>query len=408
MHRRMNRIRQKFSGQAPIYVMGMGHGAIHWTAGVFYMLLPFIAKTFNLSYAQAGFAVSTFHLAATLTNFVSGPTIDITGRMGAAQVISLLVSIVALALFPFAYMFPLLLVLVVAMAMANNFWHPAAISFLSLRYPGERGYALSIHALGANGGDAAAPVVVGTMLLTMSWQTGAAVSAVPVIFVAALVAWLAWRERSRAKRGTAKPASDGLAIADYLQEVGKALKDRAVLILALMAGLRTMTQNGLMAFLPLYLIDDLQVGAVFTGLILSTMQGLGMASAPLGGILSDKKGRKPVVLVFLSLAAVATFVLTFLTTGMGFLIGAGALGFAIFAVRPVIHSWMMDITPPRLGASATSLLFGVQSGLSVLAPTIAGIIADRFGLGATLYLFAAFCAAAVVTTLAIPHRKPVP
>jgi MFS family permease len=316
-----------------------------------------------------------------------------------------LVSLATLALFPFAYVFPLLLILVVAMAMANNFWHPAAISFLSLRYPRERGYALSIHALGANGGDAAAPVIVGTMLLTMSWQTGAAVSALPVIIVAAIVAWLAWRERNNAKRGVAKPASDGLAIADYLKEVGKALKDRAVLTLALMAGLRTMTQNGLMAFLPLYLIDDLQVGVVFAGLILSTMQGLGMASAPLGGIISDRKGRKPVVLIFLSLAAIATFALTFLTTGMSFLIGAGALGFAIFAVRPVIHSWMLDITPPQLGASATSLLFGVQSGLSVLAPTVAGIIADRYGLGATLYLFAAFCAAAVITTIVIPARK---
>ncbi len=398
------RISGKIADQAPMFAIGLGHGAIHWTAGVFYMLLPFIANSFDLTYAQAGVAVSVFHLAATLTNFASGPTIDITGRLGAAQVIALLVSAATLALFPVADAFPLLLLLVVAMAMANNFWHPAAISYLSLRYPSRRGYALSIHALGANGGDAAAPIAVGILLLSFSWPVGAAVSAIPVLFVAGIVATLAWRDRAAAPKqaGTAK---NGLAVGEYLREVAGALKNRSVLSLAFMAGLRTMTQNGLMAFLPLYLIDDQLVGTVFAGLVLSVMQGAGMASAPIGGIMSDRKGRKPVTLVCLALAACLTLLLAFLPGGLPFLLGAAALGFAIFAARPVIHSWMMDITPPKLGASATSLLFGVQSGLSVLAPLAAGIVADQWGLGATLYLFAAFCTAAALATIFIPARK---
>ena len=50
-----------------------------------------------------------------------------------------------------------LLPLVFLIGGTNNLWHPAAISYLSRRFPRQRGYALSIHALGANSGDALAP-----------------------------------------------------------------------------------------------------------------------------------------------------------------------------------------------------------------------------------------------------------
>ena len=64
------------------------------------------------------------------------------------------------------------------------------------------------------------------------------------------------------------------------------------------------------------------------------------------------------------------------------------LGFALYAVRPVVHSWLMDMTPPELGGSATSLMFGAQTGLSILAPVLGGIIADASGLTTTFYALA--------------------
>ena len=48
--------------QGPVILAGVGHGAIHWTAAVFYLLLPFIANSFGLSYTEAGVLVSLFHL----------------------------------------------------------------------------------------------------------------------------------------------------------------------------------------------------------------------------------------------------------------------------------------------------------------------------------------------------------
>ncbi len=395
--------RLPFHEHVPIYLIGMGHGAIHWTAGVFYLLLPFIAETFGLSYAQAGLAVSVFHVATTTTNFVSGPAVDILGRRGGVQVGALLISVTALALFPFASAFAILLALVVAMAMANNIWHPAAISYLSLRYPERRGYALSVHALGANAGDAAAPLAVGLLLTGMTWSTGAAVSALPVLAVAGAVGWLAWRDRRLSEDGDR--GGSGVDLKTYLRQVIAALRNRSVLTLALMAGLRTVAQNGLMTFLPFFLRDVLGAGPALIGISLSAFQGAGIAGAPVGGVASDRKGRKPVVLAGLAVSSVLIFILPFLPSGLPFIAGAVALGFALFAVRPVIHSWMMDMTPRDLGGSATSLLFGVQGGLSTITPVLAGLVADQYGLTATMLMFAVFCLLAALTALAIPNMS---
>ncbi|MGY9060891.1 MAG: MFS transporter, partial [Rhodospirillales bacterium] len=82
---------------------------------------------------------------------------------------------------------------------------------------------------------------------------------------------------------------------------------------------------------------------------------------------------------------------------------AGVLGFALFAVRPVIHSWMMDLTPKKMGGSATSLLFGVQAGLSASVPIVGGLIADQWGLPVVFYILAVFGLAALVMTFLLPN-----
>jgi MFS family permease len=81
------------------------------------------------------------------------------------------------------------------------------------------------------------------------------------------------------------------------------------------------------------------------------------------------------------------------------------LGFALFAVRPVVHSWMMDLAPPGLSGSATSLMFGTQALLSAVVPPIGGIIADTHGLTAVFYLLAASMLVANFLVYLLPHQE---
>ena len=395
--------------QGPAVLVGMGHGATHWVMGTFYLLLPFIAKALHLSYTEAGLLVSTVHISSFATNIFSGALVDVTGRRVPILVASLTVGALALASFGMADGVLGLLPLVVLIGCTNNMWHPAAISYISRRFPQQRGYALSIHALGANSGDALAPMAVGAALVWLTWSQAATAACVPTLAVALLL-FLALPRQSNSERAQSS-AGEGMDLATYFKGLTTLLCDRAVLSLCLVAALRTMTQAGLLAFLPLYLANGLGAGPVMLGLALAAMQSAGVVAAPVAGAWSDRVGRRPIVLAGLTASTVVIVVLMFLGHLATFVVGIAGLGFVLFAVRPVIHSWMMDLTPANLGGSATSLMFGSQAMLATAAPIIGGMIADGWGLGAVFYFLAGGLLAANLALVLLPlaprKRDPV-
>ena len=184
-------------------MVSLGHGTTHWVAAFFYLLLPFIGPDLGLSYTDTGFLVSVFHLSSLAANLGSGLAVDISGRRILFQIISLCVGGAALLAFGFTDHFVVLASLVALLGASNNLWHPPAIAYLSERYPKNRGYALSIHALCANLGDTLAPPVAGALLTILTWQQTAFTSAFPVflvVLVLALTLFIKIEKQSGTKR----------------------------------------------------------------------------------------------------------------------------------------------------------------------------------------------------------------
>jgi len=383
-------------------LVSLGHGATHWVAATFYILLPAIGSAFELNYSEIGLLVTAFHASAVAANFGSGALVDLAGRRVVFQVLALVVGGLALAGFAVVGSAVALALLVAVIGATNNLWHPAAISYLSARLPARRGYALSMHALGANLGDAVAPLAAGALLVALSWRGTAAVNALPAFAAAlALAATLLPVER-----GAGSAGRRGLSGREYLAGLAAMARDRAMLGLCLMSGFRAMTQTGLLTFLPLYVAHVVGLGPLWVGLTLSVMQVGGLIAGPLAGAWSDRVGRRPVVLAGLALTTAMLLGLSLVGSGALFVAGVAVLGFALYAVRPVVHSWAMDLTPPALGGSATSMLFGVQAILAALAPLIGGMIADRWGLDAVFYFLALTVFIANVMVFALPRDRP--
>ena len=256
------------SDQPPVMLVGLGHSGIHWIMGTFYLLLPFIAEDLGLSYSETGFLVTFFFASASIANLGSGPLVDVTGRRVLFQVVALLMG--AMALFgiggPGHYL--VLIGLMVVMGVANNLWHPAAISFLSQRFPANRGYSLSIHTLGANLGEAVAPAVAGGLLLWFSWRETAMVATLPVVAIAVLIALTL----KAAPRGDEPKARQAIRMGEYLSGLRELFRNKTVIGLSLMAAFRATTQNGVLVFLPLYLANVLEFGPLWIGATLTAQQ----------------------------------------------------------------------------------------------------------------------------------------
>ena len=196
----------------------------------------------------------------------------------------------------------------------------------------------------------------------------------------------------------------GLAV--YFDSLKALVKNRAVLHLSLMAGFRTMAQMGLLIFLPLYLADVVGMGPLMMGVTMMTLQLGGVCASPVAGAWSDRIGRRPVVLGGLSITTVLIIVLTLVQNEVVFIGGVAVMGFAMYAARPVIHSWMMDLAPPEVAASATSVMFGVQALFTTIMLAVGGGVADKWGLQVVFYLLAASMLVANVLVYMLPNKLP--
>ncbi|MBT3307813.1 MAG: MFS transporter, partial [Alphaproteobacteria bacterium] len=377
----------EWKSQGTVFLVGFGHAGTHWIIGSIYVLLPYIQRDLQFSYTAVGTLFTVFHFSAFAANFASGLLVDVTGRRVALMVASLTLGGAAFMASGWALGMPVLMALMILIGATNNLWHPPAISFLSRLYPNSRGYALSIHAFGASFGDIVAPLAMGVLLVGLTWQSTVKLSALPVFLIAAVIGvfLIARDSHTPDQNGEAKR---GMSLKEYFTGISTLLRDRSVVGLALMAGVRSMAQSGLLLFIPLYLANVLQVGPTLVGVGIAAMQLGGMIAGPIAGTWSDRAGRRPVVLAGLSGSTLVIAALTLAGNEVLFIAGISLLGFLLFAVRPVVHSWMMDLTPPDMAGSATSVLFGAQSLLSGAAPLIGGLIADTWGLGAVFYALA--------------------
>ena len=372
-----------WSQQGPALMVGVGHGATHWVATTFYLLLPWIKETLQISYTNAGILVAVFHLASFLANFASGALTDITGKRVLIQSGSLTLGALALGGISLAWSVIPLALMIAIIGATNNAWHPAAISFLSERYPDNRGYALAVHALGANVGDSIAPLVVGAVLGMLSWQEPVLVSTVPVFVVAF---WI-WTVLSRHE--TISPAeTKETRKVPYLSELKIMFRQFELLGLSMMSGFRAAAQVGLLMFVPLYLTDVLEAGPMMTGVGFSLMQLGGVLSSPVAGAWSDRIGRRPIVVGGLALSSLVIAFLAIAGSQILFVSGIAFLGFVLYGVRPVVHSWALDLTSKTMGGTVISLVFGTQSLFSIGIPVLSGMVADLFGLQKVFWLLA--------------------
>src|SRR5918996_983520 len=389
-------IRQIRQTDSLLWLIAVGHAFTHWCPATFYLMLPFLVTELGLSYSQAGFLITIRAAANLLVNIPAGMLVDIIGKKALLMGLALVATGVPYFLVGVSHSFFWVALFMAFVGIGNYLWHPAAISTLSEKYPEKRGYAIAIHAIGPNIGESIAPLLVGVLLLWLSWRSVLFVNLIPGI----VIAFILWKFLF-GQLQTRAHAKKALPVKEYLAGMKKMAHNPSILLLVLVAGMRSMTQQGLHTFLPIYLTNDLGLSSAVAGLYLSVTQTAGMIGTPIAGSISDRSGRKRVLTAGLFSTSVVLFVLAYFQLNWFFITGLAFLGFFLYAVRPVIWAWVLDLSPKELGGSTVSFFSGAQSLLSSLSPVICGFIADRWGILTAFYFLAGTVLIANFIVLAI-------
>ena len=383
----------------PLSIVSAGHGVTHWVNGIFIVLLPFIAQDLSLSYTTTGSMVTIFFIAAVAVTIISGPVIDISKKYILAQFLCLISGALALLLMSGATSTLILATAAVFIGICVSGWHTPSIPYLSLLYNKNRGLALSLHTVGASLGDGIAPPIAGLIMLVLSWQQTSLLLALPVAIMGFYV--LRSLPQIRADQDTEDNSSGKY---NYWEGLKGLLSNRDMLILCILAGLWAMTQNGLVVFLPLYLVGEMQSSPVLVGFALFSIQLGAVFGGPIVGTLSDRVGRRPVVIYSLIISAIVLIIIPLLENVYLFILMSSLAGCSLYSIRPVIHSWTMDISAGQTSGSAISMLFTAQAALTGLIPIIGGLTADIFGLKLVFVLLTLTSILALFLSFLMPKR----
>lgn len=373
-----------------VWLISLGHGLTHWYTATFYLLLPLIGKELGLTYTEIGLIMTIQHLAGAISNVPGGILVDTVGKKGYLMAASLFWVGFPYALMSLTHNFWMLLVCVTLVGVGNNLWHPAAIPTLAYRYPERKGLVLSFHGMGGNLGEALAPFVVGALLAWLSWRTVVVVNVVPGIVMAVLILVLLGAfTMVRSREGDAINAGgQSWSAKDYLNDFVSLLRNKALMLVSCSAAFRSMTQAGLLTFLPVYLAYELGYSPFVAGICLTLLQGAGFIAGPIAGHLSDKMGRKRVVISSMILTGVMIMGMAFAGRSVVFVGFIALVGFFLYAMRPVLQAWAVECTPKHLAGTGVGLQFGITAIGASLAPAVFGIIADAFDIYTAFFFLA--------------------
>ena len=393
------------------WLITLGHSLTHWYPATFYLLLPIIGNELGLSFSKIGLIMTCQYLAGAVANVPGGVLVDTVGRKGLLMAISLFWVGFPYLLMSFTQSYVMLLLCVAMVGVGNSLWHPTAIPTLARRYPERKGLVLSLHGMGGNAGDAVAPLVIGALLAVLSWREVVVLNVMPGLVVSLLLLVMLGTLKLGSKRATptytlADEAPQSLA--DYGRGLRALFRNRSLVLLSTSSAFRSMTQNALLTFLPLFLAREMGYSPFLIGASMFVLQAAGLVASPVAGHLSDRLGRRTILMTSMSMTAAVLLFMALAGKSQAFVAFIAVLGFFLYAIRPVIQAWLIESTPRNMGGSSIGILFGAQSLGASVAPLIGGVIADQYGLGATFYFLAGTIVCANLFILMMPAGEPVP
>jgi MFS family permease len=348
------------------------HVAHHVSNSLLNPLLPFIRDTFALSYAQSGFLVAAFGLSLGFSNAPVGVLADRVGPRPVVVIGLLLTGAVSVAV-AFAGAYWQLLVLLVLMGLIAGTYHAPASALLARAFPASvRGVAMGLHITGGHFSFFAAPVVAALLLsATGTWRTPYLWFAIAPVVAGVALWYLAPRVHDRPPAGL-----DALAA---FREVGTVV--RLVGPLVSVSILFQIAFAALQAFLTLWLVDARGVPGPLAAAMFGVPQLLSMIGAPLGGYLSDRLGRRAVILLGIGALGPSLYALTVVPNEL-LLVPLAAIGLAGAMRNAVTEVFVMDSAPAHRRATVMGGYYMLAQELGGVAVPVLGAAAGAVGIAA--------------------------
>jgi MFS family permease len=152
---------------------------------------------------------------------------------------------------------------------------------------------------------------------------------------------------------------------------------------------RGMGDRSLLWVIPFYLKEDLGYGNISVGFHVALLALPGIVTGPLFGTLSDRIGRKPIIMFIMAVTGVITLGIIMMGGGWGMTVMVFLFGVFIFTVNSMTQAAAIDVAEGKgLEGSFLGLMWGSNAFFGAIASISAGALAEFAGWGSAFYMAA--------------------
>lgn len=404
------------------------------------IILPFLMDSMGLSYFLAGLVVTVFNIVSSITQPIVGIWGDKTGKH-ANVAFCLILGTVGITLTAITSNYLILLMLVIGAAIGHALFHPAGMNLVyRMSPPAKLGRYNSLFTTAGSISYALGPLIAGALI---------AFGGLPAVCWMMLpgIIGAAWIYRLTKKQGESYAddvhdasdtcnANDTCNVSDTCDandacyadntcdanaSVKKSVSNKSqsrktnacasnvsgsnisAALVVIVCALRAVGYIGIITYLPTLLMETEKMSSFSASIVVTIMLFVGVAGQIAGGVLSDKFGRKRMLVLGLALA-IPCFLLIFTGSHLMYL---GIMTYAFFASFCYVTSVTMtqELLPGKTGL-ASGLTLGFTMGLGGLGAAAVGFIADISGsLTGALFLLIIPIIIAPVIALFVRYRK---
>ena len=333
----------------------MAHFGHHLMMALLPPLLPFIRRGFSLSYTQAGGLISAHSIAYGISQFPAGLIAD---RVGSRTLLTIGVAGAALAglLIGFSPNYIVMVLLLVVMGLTGGGYHPSASPLVSASVrPEHRGRALGIHQIGGTVSFFLAPLIAAGIASALGWRGTFITTAIPTLSLGIVFHLLLGKmgyagsaQRKGAEASVPAPSEPG---------------DRRRLSAFIAIGIASMVLlQSTLKLTPLYAVDVLGASEEQGAALLSIAYFGGIWGGPLGGLLSDRLGRIPVIIAVGLISGPAIYLLNHVSLDVSLYAVLLLMGTAMHVGMPVVESYIIGHVSPQKRSTVLGLYYMVSRG----------------------------------------------
>jgi MFS family permease len=384
---------------ASVIAVAGSHGIMHAYLVLLPALIPLLRGELG-NYETLGLLASLVFLFYGWGSFPVGFLADrvskkmlITASMGLCGGAAVLVSL--------SNSLPLTALALVLLGIGASLYHPPGYASMALLSVELRGRYMGIQGLGGDLGMAVSFVTTTVIGSALGWRNAFLAWGVLGLAMAALDFFVVIDQDIHDE-----PSVPRLGYVATLKKMFTTENLKNLILVSVIVVCSGALWNGVSAFILAYINEVKGVSLLIAGGLSTLKYTVGAFANILGGELSDRIGRKRILLFGFGTFALSLFALTLAPGSLPLMfLMVAVLGLTFFITQSPMNALIGDVSHKDTVGVTYGVNFSIKYGIGSFAPAIAGFLAAQYSLDYVFYFFAMISAVAFVVSLMIKENK---